>query len=189
MQKLRFGKAARHDRSAGQSLAELAIVLPVLLLLLLSILQIGFLIVTQIGLTNATREASRNAASIPVAMATQAAPAASTYYARLRDPSSGLLKRNIGGYDPNRLIESGGVRTRICYFSFTDASGAPAIMARAEVEYSHPLFIPLIAQILDGLDGVSDGGLRLGVTEDIRVGNTALLSTDIGNSGSPICNP
>ena len=166
-----FGKSARHDRSRGQSLAELAIVLPVLLLLLLSILQVGFLIVTQIGLTNAAREASRNAASIPVATASQATTAATVYYARLRDPATGFLKRNIGGYDPNRLIESGGVRSRICYYSITDASNAPAVMARAEVEYSHPLFIPLITQILDGFDGVTDRGFRLGVTEDIRVGN------------------
>lgn len=184
-----FGKTARHDRSRGQSLAELAIVLPVLLLLLLSILQVGFLIVTQIGLTNATREASRNAASIPVATASQASTAAIAYYGRLTDPTSGFLKRNIGGYDAGRLIGSGTPRSRVCYFSFTDASGAPAVMARAEVEYSHPLFIPLIAQILDGFDGVSDGGFRLGVTEDIRVGNLALATTDIGNSGSPTCNP
>lgn len=170
-------------------MAELAIVLPVLALLLMSILQIGFLLYTQVGVINAAREAARNAAAIPVATKSQAATAAAEYYTRLTDPASGFLKRNVGGYSPSRLITTGSPRTLVCYYSFTDASLAPAVMARVEVEYSHPLFIPLISPILDGFDGNSDGGLRLGATEDIRVGNLVLKATDIGDSGSPTCNP
>jgi Flp pilus assembly protein TadG len=169
--------------------AELAVILPVLLILLMAILQIGFLLFTQVGLTNAAREAARNAAAIPVATISEASVAASTYYSRLTDPASGFLKRNVGGYTPSQLVTSGSPRTLVCYYSITDTSGAPAIMARVGVEYSHPLFIPLISPILDGFDGAPDGGLRLGVTEDIRVGNAILASTNIGNSGSPTCNP
>jgi Flp pilus assembly protein TadG len=181
---------ARHRSSTrGQSLVELAIVLPVLLLLLMGILQLGFLLFTQVGLTNAAREAARNAASIPVATATQAGTAATAYFGRLTNASTGFLTRNVGGYNPSRLIVSGSPKTSVCYYSIMDASSKPAVMARVEIEYSHPLFIPLIAPILDGFDGASDGGFRLGATEDIRVGNAVLQTTDIGNSGSPTCSP
>jgi Flp pilus assembly protein TadG len=182
------GTARHRSSTQGQSLVELAIVLPVLLLLLMSILQLGFLLFTQVGLTNAAREAARNAASIPVANTTQASAAASAYYIRLTDASTGFLRRNVGGYNPSRLVVSGPPQTSVCYYSITDASGAPAVMARVDVEYSHPLFIPLIAPIIDGFDGISDGGFRLGATEDIRVGNAVLTTTNIGNSGSPTCN-
>ena len=175
--------------NSGQSVAELAIVLPVLMLLLMSILQIGFLLFTQVGLTNAAREAARNAAAIPVASVAEATPAATAYYTRLTDSSTGFLTRNVGGYYASRLVTTGTPKTSVCYYSFNDASGSPAVMARVEVEYSHPLFIPLIAQILDGFDGASDGGFRLGAVEEIRVGNATLTGTDIGDSGSPTCNP
>src|SRR5436190_21398348 len=123
----------------GQSVAEFAIILPALLILLMSIMQIGFLLFTQVGVINAAREAARNAASIPVATAAAASTAASAYYTRLTDPTTGFLERNVGGYSSARLVASGSPRTRACYYSFTDASGAPAVMASVEVEYSHPL--------------------------------------------------
>lgn len=180
--------SGRPCASSGQSVAELAIVLPVLALLLMAILQIGFLLYTQVGVINAAREAARNAAAIPVATNSQATSAATEYYTRLT-ATGGFLERNVGGYSPSRLITTGSPRTLVCYYSFTDASDAPAVMARVEVEYSHPLFIPLISPILDGFDGTSDGGLRLGATEDIRVGNLVLATTDIPSIGTPTCNP
>ncbi|HZM72766.1 MAG TPA: TadE/TadG family type IV pilus assembly protein [Candidatus Polarisedimenticolia bacterium] len=173
----------------GQSIAELAIILPALLLMLLAIVQIGLVFFTQVGLTNSAREAARNASAIPVENAAQALAASTEYYNRLTNASSGFLKRNVGGYQSSRLDTTTGNRTRVCYYSFTDASNAPAIMARVRVEYSHPLFLPLVAQILDLWDGTQDGGITLTTTEDIRVGNPVLTTTDIGNSGSPTCNP
>lgn len=180
---------ARPGEARGQSVAELALILPALLLLLLGILQIGFLLFTQVGLTNAAREASRNAASIPVATVAQATTAATTYFGRLTNSTDGFLKRNVGGYDAARLDTTAGTGTRVCYYSFTDASGAPAVMARVEVRYSHPIFIPFVALIIDRWDGTNDGGVTLSAVEDIRVGNAVLASTNIGNSGSPTCNP
>jgi Flp pilus assembly protein TadG len=180
-----------HEHNArGQSVAEFAIVLPVLMLILLGILQLGMVFFAQVGLTNAAREAARNAANIPVATGADAATAAATYYARLTDTSDGFLRRNVGGYDPNQLITApASPHTRVCYYSFTDASGAPAVMASVDVEYSHPLFIPLISAILDGFDGTSDDGWRLNAREDIRVGNLALTSTDINDINNQTCSP
>jgi hypothetical protein len=62
-------------------------------------------------------------------------------------------------------------------------------MARVAVKYSHPIFIPFVAPIIDGWDGTNDGGVTLSVVEDIRVGNLILASTDIGDIGSPTCVP
>ena len=174
---------------AGQSIAELAIILPALLLMLLAIIQFGLVFFTQVGLTNAAREAARNASSIPVSTTTQALAASTEYYNRLTDATSGFLKRNVGGYQANRLITTGAKATKVCYYSFTDASGAPAVMATVRVEYSHPLFLPLIAQFLDFWDGAQDGGLSLTTTEDIRVGNPVLTTTNIGDTTLPTCNP
>jgi Flp pilus assembly protein TadG len=180
------GPSARGRSARGQSVAELALILPALLLLLLSILQIGFLIFTQLGLTNAAREASRNAASIPVANTAQASAAATEYYARLTNATDGFLKRNVGGYDSAGL----GPGTRVCYYSIQDASGAPAIMASVAVQYKHPIFIPFVAPIIDGWDGTDDGGVTLTVVEDIRVGNLILSSPGgIGAIGSATCVP
>lgn len=180
---------ARIGREPGQSVAELAIVLPVLLLLFLSIAQIGFLLFTQVGLTNAAREAARNAANIPVATAAQASTAATTYFGRLTDPATGFLTRNVGGYNATNLVTTGTPRTRVCYYSFTDASGAPAVMARVDVQYRHPLFVPILSNILDGWDGTTNDGLRLNAIEDIRVGNAVLTSTDIPDITTQTCNP
>ena len=177
------------DSHRGQSIAELAIILPALLLLLLAIVQFGLVFFTQVGLTNAAREAARNASAIPVATAAQALTASTEYYNRLTNTTNGFLKRNVGGYQSSRLIITGSEATRVCYYSFTDASGAPAVMATVRVEYSHPLFLPIGAQFLDFWDGVTDGGLSLTTTEDIRVGNAVLTATDIGDSTVPTCNP
>ena len=51
-----------HGRSAnGQALAEFALVLPVLMLILAAILQFGLIFSSQIGITNSVREAARYA--------------------------------------------------------------------------------------------------------------------------------
>ena len=181
---------ARPGRSKprGQSLVEFALVVPILAVLLMSILQIGLLFFAQVGLTNAAREAARNASSIPVTTAAGALAAADTYYGRLTDSSTGFLKRNVGFYSPAALVKTGSPRTQVCYYKFTDATASISIMARVRVEYSHPLFIPLISQILDGFDGANDGGYRLGASEEIRVGNLNLTATDIPDVVSPVCN-
>jgi len=178
--------ARRTGADAGQSVAELALILPALLLLLLAILQIGFLLFTQVGLINAAREAARNASSIPILTAADATAAADTYYDRLTNSADGFLRRNVGGYSSANLLTGFGTGTRVCYYPFTDASSATAVMARVVVEYAHPLFIPLVGPIIDGWDGVGDGGVTLGASEDIRVGNAVPAAITIV---SQTCNP
>jgi hypothetical protein len=157
----------------------------------MSILQFGMIFSAQVGITNAVREAVRNASGIPVANSTDALTAANSVYARLTDPSTGLLKRNGSGYAPGALVTTGSPRTQVCYYSYSDATGATSIMARVQVQYKHPLFIPLISGILDGFDSVTDQAYRLGTSEEIRVANGPLPNPylgGIGASGSPTCN-
>lgn len=153
--------------------------LPVLALFFLSILQFGILFSAQVGITNAVREAVRNASAIPVATSANAVTAANSVYTRLTNSSTGLLQRNGSGYSAGALVTSGSPQTQVCYYSYTDATGGISIMARVQVEYRHPLFIPLISGILDGFDSVQDQAYRLGTSEEIRVGNGPLSATDI----------
>jgi hypothetical protein len=183
---------ARRPRSErhGQSLVEFALVVPILAVLLMSILQIGLLFFAQVGLTNAAREVARNASSIPITTKGDALAAANIYYGRLTNSSTGFLKRNVGFYSPAALVTAGSPRTEVCYYKFPDATGSTSIMARVRIEYSHPLFIPLISQILDGFDGTNDNGYRLGVSEEIRVSNlNVAATTDIPDITSPACIP
>lgn len=57
--KRRTGRARRGRRQAGQSLVEFALVLVPLFLILLSIIQFGFIFNTYVTMTNAARDAAR----------------------------------------------------------------------------------------------------------------------------------
>ena len=54
-------RARRRDRSgeSGQALLELALVVPLLVLLVMAIFQFAYVLESQMGLTNAVREAAR----------------------------------------------------------------------------------------------------------------------------------
>jgi Flp pilus assembly protein TadG len=182
--KLHPGKAARGiaaNRRRGQALPEFALILPVLMLIFLSIVQIVFIFAAQIGITNAVREAARLAAvTTPTTTAAQAFGVGSNgsgVYSALTNGTTGFLKRNVFAYSTGALVTSGSPITEVCYTSFIDSAGKPAVKVRVEAYYRHPLFIPLIGAILDGFDGASDGGLRIGAAEEMRVENDELLST------------
>ena len=179
-------------RTNGQALVEFALILLPLMVILAAILQFGVLFSAQIGITNAVREADREASAIPVSNSTQASSAAAAVYAHLTS-ASGLLVTNGSSYYSGALVTgpTGTTpRTSVCYYSYTDATGSTSIMARVEVQYRHPLFIPLIGGILDGFDGVSDNAFRMGTAEEIRVANPPLASAGgIGGSASMVCNP
>lgn len=176
-------------RSRGQSLVEFALVLIPLMMIFTSILQFAVLFSAQVGITNGVREAVREASAIPVANSADAATAANRTFTILTDSSTGLLKRNGSSYSTGALMTSGSPRSQVCYYSYTDPSGSTSIMARVEVHYRHPLFIPLISGILDGFDGANDGAYRLESSAEIRVANPPLTTAGgIGGSGSPTCN-
>jgi len=67
------GRPRRDDRSRGQSLVELALVTPILLLLLLGAVDLGRLFYAQITVTNAAREGAMVAALTPTSFSAGAA--------------------------------------------------------------------------------------------------------------------
>jgi hypothetical protein len=119
---------------SGQALLELALVTPILVLLVLAIFQFAYVLETQIGLTNAVREAARRVVTSP-----------SSTVSWTEDQllgsggDAGLLAENIHGYDPSRVV-SPSPQIRICSF---DVDGVTNYRVDISVTYSHPIFFPI----------------------------------------------
>ena len=164
--------------SGGQSVAEFALVAPILLLILATILQFSYIFGAQIGVTNATREAARNAAATtPTLDTTTASMNGDFAYKRLLDT---WLPRNVMAYDASGIVTATGT-TQVCYSKYTDPSGETAIQVTVTTVYGHPLFIPLVSNILDAIDGSSDGRFRVSSSETMRVANPDQLPTYTGD--------
>jgi Flp pilus assembly protein TadG len=152
------------------------LILPVLLLILLSIVQIVFILAAQVGITNAVREAARLAAvTTPTTTAGQASVNGAGVMSALTNGTTGYLKRNVFAYS-NANLATGAGSTQVCYESFLDASSKPAVKVKVQATYRHSLFIPLIGAILDGIDGTSGDGFRVSASEEMRVENDELIS-------------
>jgi Flp pilus assembly protein TadG len=170
-------------------LPEFALILPVLALIFLSIIQMAFIFGAQIGITNAVREAARLAAvTTPTNTSAEAFGPGSNgtgVYAALTNTSTGFLKRNVFAYSSGSLVVAGSPITEVCYESFTDSAGKDAVKVKVEAYYRHPLFIPLVSAILDGIDGTSGDGFRVGATEEMRVENDEIVPPF--TSFGPLC--
>ncbi len=98
----------------GQASVELALVLPLVLLLLLAMVQLGLLVSDQILVVHAAREAAREAAVNPAPDAARQAASASS------------------NLDPSRLSVT------------TTGRGAAGSRVRVEVAYRAPTAVPLL---------------------------------------------
>lgn len=201
-------------RPAGQALPEFALVLPILILILGAILQFGILFSSQIGLTNAVREAARYASVLPVVSDADAAAVAPQVLARLvgqttvttsgdtfsaascpSSGSGGLLGTYVHPYlcslgAPSRPGLVAAI-VSYCKYQNPSASGAnPTYSVRVSVTvtYNHPLILPVIAQIIDGLDGGgTPGSFQLSAGESMRVENQPTLDANALGGLSASC--
>lgn len=155
----------------GQGLVEFALVAPILLVIMLSIIQLGWVFSSQIGLTNAIREAARFAATNPTKDGTQAGANGPATVLQLIT----ILPRNVNFYSAANRSDA---TATYCYYP-DPKSGNYSVRVRVAVQYDHPLFIPLIAQLLDGLDGAPNA-LRVGAVEEMRVENLPLTAPPTG---------
>jgi Flp pilus assembly protein TadG len=178
------GPLKSRDGSRGQALVEFALVLVPLMFILGAIIQFAFVLGGQIGVTNAVREAARNAAAMETYTAALATTNGHATYVQLTG-GTGLLSRNVQAYQVSQLVTSGSPITEVCYTTYTDPAGTTQVKVKVEAYYRHRLFIPIVAGILDGLDGVNDGTLRVGASEEIRVENAPTNLPAL--SGSPQC--
>jgi len=161
-------------------MVEFALVLPILALILLSIVQLAFIFGTQIGVTNAVREAARFAATTtPTKTPAQATANGTGVYDQLTNATTGLLRRNVWFYNAADLVTvaaAGDPDTMVCYRPATDTASKNVVFVKVEAQYRHELFIPLVAGILDGIDGTPNDGLRVGASEEMRVENDEMLT-------------
>jgi Flp pilus assembly protein TadG len=159
-----LGHRRTRGPARGQALAEFALVLPVFLLIFFAIIQFGVLLAAHIGLTNAVREVARYGSTVPTS---DGAPAGDVALYLLDT----ALPRNVATYSETNL---GG--SSVTYCRYQDTSGAYSVRLTVEVTYDHPLFVPLVSVIIDGLDGSSDNAFALVTSEAMRVENPPLGS-------------
>jgi len=157
-------------------------------LILAGLVQFGFIYQRQIGIENAVRDAARRAATYTTdstnapLSASNAADVAHRIWTLLVD-TGGLLRSNVSDYDASgtSLIAS-----NVCYRTGTDAAGKSAVYVKVAVTYAHQLFLPLITQIVDGIDGANDQALHISTSSEFQVG-TATLDVGATPIGWPTC--
>ncbi|MEO8272472.1 MAG: TadE family protein [Chloroflexota bacterium] len=163
-------KGAHRRGQSGQALLELALVAPILILILAGLVQFALIFETQIGINNAVREAARRGASLTTPDGATAQANANWTLTELQS-----VLGNSQTHDPSRD------KLEVCFFTPAqplDASGKAQVMVRITASYSHPLFLPLVNLILDGIDGVPDNSLAAGYTTQFHVEQTT--DTNIG---------
>jgi Flp pilus assembly protein TadG len=165
----------------GQALVETALVLPILLLILTGIMQFGILLSGQVALVNGVREAARFGSVLQTASAGAATTDAAQVDTRLRS----VLQGGMPAYQAARLTAS-----TVCYVSYQNPGSNPptwSVRITVSATYNHALFVPIIAQILDPIDGSFNGGFTLHASERFRVENVPLpsnmLPTPTGSAG------
>jgi Flp pilus assembly protein TadG len=163
----------RSGGSDGQALTEFALIAPVLFLVFFAIIQFGFLFGGQNALVNGVRDAARYASTYRVADAASAAKACSAVKSQLTNN----LRSGLPGFAASRL------HAAISYAWYANPDGTYSIRVQVSARYDHPLFVPLVGNIVDGFDGANDGAFTIGASEQMRVENPALTT----NGGSVTC--
>jgi Flp pilus assembly protein TadG len=174
-----FGRGRRRSRDGqdGQSMTEFALISPVLFILLFGVIQFGFLFAGQIALNNAVRETARYAVTIGNAL-----PASVR-----TELISRQLPKAIPGFRSANVV-AGSTTVSYCYYTNPNNTGSfPSYSLKVIVTatYRHPLFIPLVGNLVDGTDGTSDGTLTATAREEMRVESLRLTSIPSGGSPCP----
>jgi flavin-binding protein dodecin len=154
------------SRHSGQALVELALITPFVILLIAAIFQFAFVFESQMGLTNAVREAARRAAATtnPTTAWVRAELCGSAPSAC----DAGLLEANVQAFDDSLLAADPSVT--FCTYN-VDIAGTPVANYRitVSVTYLHPVFFGPIAFATDAMDGVSDGSWELSASGNMRL--------------------
>lgn len=154
--------------SAGQALTEFALIAPVLFLVFFAIIQLGFLFGGQNALVNGVRDTARYASTYRVADATGATGAC----ASVRTQLTNNLTAGLPGFTALRLHPA------ISYAWYANPDGKTySIRVQVSARYDHPLFVPIVGNIVDGSDGANDGSFTIGASEQMRVENPALTTS------------
>ena len=201
-------RISRPDR--GQAMVEFALVLVPLMLVFMGILQFGLVFSSQLGLINSVREGARYGATLVTDgsnvgnATTVGTPVYDVFCYTLGMNGSGgtcsvggvtqtgTLGRAMAGYNKaNVCLTSGDVcgtaSSSVTYCSYENPDGTYSVRLNVTVAYRHPLIVPLIGNILDGIDGgTADNALTASSTEQFRVEGPPLQNqpSGIGTCGS-----
>jgi hypothetical protein len=178
----------RRDRESGQALLELALVVPIIVILALAIFQFAYVIESQMGLTNAVREAARRAAATDpntTPVWTGSGSLAEWTQAQLCGDATapctgGLLELNVQGFD-GALLAPDPPTVTICSYT---AAGSTNYQIQATATYRHPLFFGLLAFATDYADGTQDGRWTLSSTAQMRLENVDPAAYPVNDPGA-----
>jgi hypothetical protein len=155
----------------------------------MAIFQFAFVIESQIGLTNAVREAARRiAATEPVGQPAWTGTPSMTEWVQeqlcgdLTPPcDGGLLVQNVQAFDGTRLWTDPPAVT-FCSYS---AAGITNYRVQVDVHYKHPVFFGLMAFATDFVDGTPNGYWDLSASAQMRLEN--IDDSDPGFVGPGVC--
>jgi hypothetical protein len=87
------------------------------------------------------------------------------------DMRGSKLPQYVIAYTDSNLVTTGSPSSAVSYCQYTNI-GSPttwSLRVRAQIEYRQVLLLPLISNLIDGLDGTNDSKFRLGSREEMRV--------------------
>jgi Flp pilus assembly protein TadG len=176
---------ARRDRESGQALLELALVVPVLVLLVMAIFQFAFVLESQMGLTNAVREAARRAAATTTTNPTWASLRTWTVEQLNGDGGSnpGLLVQNVQAYDAGELW-TGYPDVKFCSY---DAAGVTNYRITVAVKYKHPVFFGPMSFATDFVDGTPNDKWDLFASAEMRMENVDADAVNAAGNAPGAC--
>jgi Flp pilus assembly protein TadG len=156
--------------ASGQALVEFALVAPIFLLILFAIIQLGLVFGAQNSLVNSVRETARYAAPYRVIDTAGAQDTCDNF----------VLDKLRTALHSNPLTSDTATR-EVPHVEYTwqpDPDGTYYVQILVQASYKFPLYVPLVSQLLDGVDGTVEGNLRLSAQEEMRIENGPLATTD-----------
>jgi Flp pilus assembly protein TadG len=181
----RTGKQAPNGR--GQALVEFALVVPIMVLIFAGLTQLAFIYERQIGIENAVRDGARRAATYKTNSVLGNACANGAKVWDMVFGSGGTMQSNVEGYDTTGTAVKDPLVT---YTNATSSSGLGEVLVKVSVTYKHPLFLPLITQILDGFDPNPSGNdLWISTSSQFTVENDNKEATSWSVSPNPTVYP
>lgn len=148
-----------------------------MVLIFAGLTQLAFIYERQIGIENAVRDGARRAATYATTDSATATFNGTKVWC-LVFGSGGLMQTNVEGYS----IGSAVLNPTVKYTDATSSALLSEVVVSVSVTYKHPLFLPLITQILDGFDGNTDNALWIGTSSQFTVQNDASTAASVGGT-------
>jgi hypothetical protein len=152
----------------------------------MAIFQFAYVIQSQMGLTNAVREAARRAAASPEAAPNWAALSAWTEGELCGDATppcdAGLLEQNVPAFSAGLLTADPVIS--YCTYAIAGSTGTLTnYQINISVQYQHPVFFGLLAFATDAIDGSPNGRWDLTAAAQMRL--ESIDSTDPSFTAPP----